>query len=615
MKRMKRLIAALVSVIMVLTMTGQGAFAAGYQYENPKDIPNAVVDIFADNDCKELYKGGAKVKISGNGFDTITLSIGKTADQYDGGVFVYGAMGKMYSSTLKQLGNKVPHFQTSKTTIDGIQEDFAAWIEKSTIQPSMSVIGASGKTLQNTEVNAIFMSPKTFENLKAALDKAVSKETDGIFTDYLDMIEFLYEDDEFMDLVWEEINAMYQDGTLTYEQAEMAVSILEDLPQVLDYVFNGSYGGFLMVSGGDIIECDCGRLAAPEITKTGTSLSGKPTLTWNKVEDAAKYEVYRSGYRDGEYKKMYTTTSTSYTNTSANPGYTYFYKVKALTPNGASSDESNVVAQKCVEVKVDVTKGSSSTGKPTLTWDKVNGAAKYEIYRSGYSNGKYTKMYTTDKTTYTNTSASPGYTYYYKVKAVSKGGTTFAESPAIKQLCYLEKPELEKGVRGDGKPMLTWDKVPGATKYEIYRSGYSDGKYTKMYTTTKTSYTNTSAKAGYSYYYKVVAVSGNNQKANATSEVVKQKCMDKGLVVTKGNNSAGKPTLTWKSVPGATEYEVYRSGYRDGTYTKMYTTTKTSYTNTSAKKGYTYFYKVVAICDGSASADFIQSPITSVKCK
>ncbi|MEE0740808.1 MAG: Ig-like domain-containing protein [Emergencia sp.] len=347
---------------------------------------------------------------------------------------------------------------------------------------------------------------------------------------------------------------------------------------------------------------------------SGTNTAGQPKLTWTAVKGASKYEVYRSGYSNGTYSKMFTTANTSYTNTSAKGGYTYFYVVKALDENGKVIAESDIIKQKCEVVAKDtitVKSGNNESGKPKLTWNTVKGAVKYEIYRSGYSNGTYTKMYTTSKNSYINTSAGAGYTYYYGVQALDKDGKVIAKSKTVKQLCCLEKPEVDKGNSGAGKPMLTWEKVNGADKYVIYRSGYSNGTYTKMYTTTKTSYTNTSAKAGYTYYYKVVAISEKNQNANATSEIIGQKCLTGGLEVTKGNASSGKPRLTWEKVDGAVKYEIYRSGYSNGTYTKMFTTTGTSYTNTSAKAGYTYFYKVKAIREDG----FVESSIISVKCK
>ncbi|MFT3950988.1 MAG: leucine-rich repeat protein [Oscillospiraceae bacterium] len=53
-----------------------------------------------------------------------------------------------------------------------------------------------------------------------------------------------------------------------------------------------------------------------------------------------------------------------------------------------------------------------------------------------------------------------------------------------------------------------------------------------------------------------------------------------------------KATVKWTKVSGATGYELYRSTSSAGTYTKIKTTTTTSYTNTGLTKGKTYYYKI-----------------------
>ena len=70
-----------------------------------------------------------------------------------------------------------------------------------------------------------------------------------------------------------------------------------------------------------------------------------------------------------------------------------------------------------------------------------------------------------------------------------------------------------------GKPKISWSKVTGADKYYVYRSTY--GKTFKHFaTTTKLSYTNTGAKKGTKYYYKVKAVCSANTKANSAYSAV-----------------------------------------------------------------------------------------------
>lgn len=57
-----------------------------------------------------------------------------------------------------------------------------------------------------------------------------------------------------------------------------------------------------------------------------------------------------------------------------------------------------------------------------------------------------------------------------------------------------------------GKVKLKWKTIDGATKYDIYRAGSSNGKYTKIGTVTGKSYVDKTAKARKTYYYKVQAV-------------------------------------------------------------------------------------------------------------
>ena len=72
----------------------------------------------------------------------------------------------------------------------------------------------------------------------------------------------------------------------------------------------------------------------------------------------------------------------------------------------------------------------------------------------------------------------------------------------------------------NGSPRLTWNAVTGAAKYEVYRATSKNGSYTKMFTTSNLSYTNTSAKAGTTYYYKVKAVSKVKSTANSAFSTV-----------------------------------------------------------------------------------------------
>ena len=349
--------------------------------------------------------------------------------------------------------------------------------------------------------------------------------------------------------------------------------------------------------------------AAPRVTIGNSSASGKPQLTWAAVDGAAKYEIYRSTQQSTGFTLLGTTTSTSYVNTGAAAGKTYYYKVCAVNSAGTSA-YSNIVsgrAKAAIPAAPRVTIGNSSaSGKPQLTWAAVDGAAKYEIYRSTQQSTGFTLLGTTTSTSYVNTGAAVGKTYYYKVRALNVDGAAGAYSSTVSGAAKAvapAAPTVTMTYSDSGKPKLTWSAVSGAASYRVYRSESRGTGYSLLGTTTSTSYVNTGAAVGKTYYYRVKAV--NSAGTSAYSNIVSgtARTPAPAAPVLKGGTSSasGKPQLTWAAVDGAAKYDVYRSNSADGTFSKVGSTDKTTYVNTGAVKGVTYFYKIRAVGASGAS--------------
>ena len=263
-------------------------------------------------------------------------------------------------------------------------------------------------------------------------------------------------------------------------------------------------------------------IVSPVVKATYMGASGKPYLRWNAVANASQYEVYRATTKSGTYTLLGTTTATHYTDNKAGSGYTYYYKVKALAANGAESDYSAVVAGICHCAKPTVKATYMGvSGKPYIKWNAVANASQYKVYRSTSKNGTYTLLGTTTATHYTDNKAGSGYTYYYKVRAISKVKSTANSvfSVPVAGICHCAKPTV-KITTSAGKPKLTWNAVAGASKYYIYRSTEANGTFEHLYSTKNLFYTNKSAVAGTTYYYKVKAVSKVKSSANSVFSTV-----------------------------------------------------------------------------------------------
>jgi len=124
---------------------------------------------------------------------------------------------------------------------------------------------------------------------------------------------------------------------------------------------------------------------------------------------------------------------------------------------------------------------------------------------------------------------------------------------------------------------LSWDKIDGADKYEVYQK--SGKKWKKIKTTTKTSYKVKELKAGSTYQFKVRAVRPKDDIKGSYSEVLKVKIAPKTTTLTLKAGSK-QLTATWKSVSDISGYEVQYSTSKK--FTKK--TTKTVKVKKSSKK-------------------------------
>lgn len=246
---------------------------------------------------------------------------------------------------------------------------------------------------------------------------------------------------------------------------------------------------------------------APKLNQIKAS-KGILTLTWNKVSDATGYNIYHYNRKTLKYENIGWTKNTTVQLKDQPKGEIDTYRVKAYyKKNGKTviSKYSNAQSAKLF----DSTKLSSVTQKDEqlkFSWNKVNGVGGYSIYR--YDNVKKAWQYlgATTKTTYTDKAAVAGKRYLYRVLPYGRvnGVAFFGPYSSSVEGMMLKETKIKDVKSYVGKIQFSWDKVPGAQGYNVYRYNNKTKKWETMKSVLKgTTYNDTNVKAGEVYRYRV----------------------------------------------------------------------------------------------------------------
>lgn len=186
----------------------------------------------------------------------------------------------------------------------------------------------------------------------------------------------------------------------------------------------------LMKSDGDVNNLNSlftGVVDAKPVLDIPSNVQAAPSgyntikITYSAVNNATAYEIYRSISKNGTYRLIKTTTSTTFYSTNLTTGFTYFYKVKAIRKQGTVITKSEFCEKVWRAPKLGIVnslKVSSNASRTVdVSWTPVNGASGYMIYRCSTANGTYTKAGQTTANSFVDNNRIAGKTYYYKVKA------------------------------------------------------------------------------------------------------------------------------------------------------------------------------------------------------
>ncbi len=157
-------------------------------------------------------------------------------------------------------------------------------------------------------------------------------------------------------------------------------------------------------------------------------------LSWSSVSGCSGYEIRRSTAVKGTYTAIKTVTGKSYTDSNLTPNTTYYYQVVAYRTVGGkvySTPCAPVSARPVFAPVTNLKAVRSSTGKIKLTWSAVSGRKGYIISRSTNPTSGFVTIKSLTSTSFTDSGLTPGVTYYYKVQAYLKvGSSNYSSAPS-----------------------------------------------------------------------------------------------------------------------------------------------------------------------------------------
>jgi len=352
-------------------------------------------------------------------------------------------------------------------------------------------------------------------------------------------------------------------------------------------------------------------------------------ISWDAPpEFVTSYIIYRCDTVDGTYSQIASgITALVYEDTTPVFEKVYYYKVSAVNDVGtgptsnADAGNSETVLSPAAPGDVTASQGVYVTSI-LVAWDQAERASKYNIYRCSTSDGVYIKIYTSsiNEFSYTDTTATAGIHWFYKVTAENNAGesamgSTAAEGWAMPLADQVTGVSASDGISTTGIT-VTWSAISDALHYHVYRSGTSDGTYNIIADDlASATYTDSSVDATHHWYYKISAVNPAGEGLQSVS--------DDGWVIVKAptgislNNRSFSSDIdiSWTSSTGATGYNIYRSRDQYGEYTMITSSpvSGTSYRDedvTATLLGTTWWYKLKAV-NGDGESAF--SSICSVK--
>ena len=429
-----------------------------------------------------------------------------------------------YSSVLTVQNNTF----TIKAEQESITHTVKQTVVYDTIAPTISTFTPYDNTLMQGK--RAFISISTYDNIYRNIMRQtlqVSKD-DGI--SWIDILEIPYGQ---TNVFWDTTANVGGDGPLADGAYKFRLMVWDKA---------GNVTGESLVR---IWKIDNTRPESP--TKlTAVQEIGKVKLSWlasisPDIKTSYPYKIYRSSVSGGSYSQIDTSNNISYEDINVSDGSTYYYVITVTDIAGNESIYSNETsaspaADNTPPVFKSIPSNGGKYGGPEARFYIVatdNSPKGVDKFIMEYSNdeGASWKSYTLGASSRTIGGAKEYYNnysldttgmvsgdYMFRFYAVDYSGNTTVENRNFTFDLSVDSIQNLTARSGEGAVILEWT-IPNnsdISSYDIMRSTYYSGGYYKIktvYGAATTTYSDTTAELGKTYYYKVISKDSYSNQA------------------------------------------------------------------------------------------------------
>ncbi|HZL36627.1 MAG TPA: right-handed parallel beta-helix repeat-containing protein [Tepidisphaeraceae bacterium] len=307
----------------------------------------------------------------------------------------------------------------------------------------------------------------------------------------------------------------------------------------------------------------------------------------------------------------------TYADTTVTGGTQYWYQVASGSPPTMTA---SAMAWSLPAAPSDLSAAAGTGNQVQLSWtNNAGGATANDVSRSTDGGVTYFPLDTVDAsaTTYTDTTAQAGQTYYYQVSAAMpnagssspSNAASFSTSPAgVSSLTATEasSSEIDLG--------WTNDTASGANGIDALYST-DEINYTLLTSTplapTATTYAATGLLPDTHYWFQVETLGTASNTGLATADSATPASIASGLQATA--NGPYEIDLSWSgSNDSAVSYDVERAPTGSGNFAVISSVNAPSFQDESVSPGTTYDYQIVSLGTGVINPADVQSNVATV---